>query len=391
MIDQVTELFANSYGYEPAVIARAPGRIEFIGNHTDYNGGNVLGVAVELGITVAVHYRADRMVRCATEGGQSIFECYLDNLETRPEEPGWSRYPIGVIWAIEQHGIKLEFGLDLAIVSDLPTGAGMSSSAALELATAYAVLELIPHDFSRKDIVRICRCAENQYVGVPCGILDQGVSGFGKKDHLVSIDCKNESFSNVRIPSGTHFWIFNTDMKHSLIDSLYSERFTECAEGFEVAKGLHPNIECLSDYPLNDLNYLAEHLNSNVFKRVSHVLLENQRVKNVVKLLNEKHVDLPACGNQLFESHASSRDLLKNSTEELDFLVADLRQQKEVFGARLTGGGFGGAVMAWTSALFSQADAEALSMRYLERFGSPIRVLHCKSGDGARILWKTRI
>ncbi|SVD99068.1 uncharacterized protein METZ01_LOCUS451922, partial [marine metagenome] len=255
-------------------------------NHTDYNGGDVLGVAAEQGIVLAVCARYDRLVRGVTQGGQAAFEYSLDNLENRPEESNWSRYPLGVLWAIEEQGLKFEHGFDMAVVSNVPSGAGMSSSAALELATAYAVLEGILHEFSRKDIVRICRYSENEYVGVPCGILDQGISGFGKKDQLVFIDCNSESFSNVPIPAGTHFWIFNTDIKHSLIDSFYSERFSECREVFEVAKSLHPNLECLVDYPLDELDSLAEHLSSNSFERVHHVLKENQRVKDVVKMLN---------------------------------------------------------------------------------------------------------
>jgi galactokinase len=388
MIDQVRELFETTYWVEPTVIARAPGRIEFVGNHTDYNGGDVLGVAVEQGIAIAARVRDDRIVRGMTQGGQAAFECSLDDLGNRPDESSWSRYPLGVLWAIEEHGLKLEHGIDLAVVSNVPSGAGMSSSAALELATAHAVLEGVNHELSRKDIVRICRYAENNYVGVPCGILDQGVSGFGKKDQLVFIDCKTETFSNVPIPHGTHFWIFNTDIAHSLIDSLYSERFSECGDGFKVAKSLHPNLECLVDYPLAELDSLAEHLGSKPFKRVKHILEENQRVKDVVKLLNASDVDLHACGSLLFDSHASSRDLFENSTDELDFLVAELSNFKEVYGARLTGGGFGGAVMAWTSSAFSPPDAESISSRYQEQFGHPTRILHCESGDGAEVVWK---
>jgi galactokinase len=388
MIDQVRELFRTSFGDEPTVIAQAPGRIEFVGNHTDYNGGDVLGVAVEQGIVLAVRKRTDRLVKGVSHSVETAFEYSLDELETRPKESSWSRYPLGVLWAIQDHGLVFEYGFDFAVVSNVPSGAGMSSSAALELATAYAVLEEVIHEFSRKDIVRICRYAENHYVGVPCGILDQGVSGFGKKDHLVSIDCKNESFGNVPIPSGTHFWIFNTDVKHSLVDSLYSERFSECGEGFEVAKSLHPNIECLVDYPLAELDSLGEHLGSKPYRRVNHVLNENQRVKDVVKLLGEPEVDLHLTGKFLFNSHASSRDLFRNSTEELDYLVSLLEGYDQVFGARLTGGGFGGAAMAWTSASFSESDANAVSSNYERRFGHPARIIHCESGDGAHIAWK---
>jgi len=388
MIEPVHELFRSTFGNEPTVIARAPGRIEFVGNHTDYNGGDVLGVAVEQGICVAVRPRDDRMVRGVSQVGETLFEHSLDHLDTSPESSNWSRYPLGVLWAIQEHGLSFAHGFDLAIVSNVPSGAGMSSSAALELATAYATLDGTSHKFSRKDIVKICQYSENHYVGVPCGILDQGVSGFGKKDHLVFIDCKSESFSNVAIPVGTHFWIFNTAAKHSLVDSLYSERYAECGEGFEVAKRLHSNLECLVDYPLAELDLMAEHLPNKSFRRVSHVLNENRRVQEVVRLLNQGPVDLAACGKQLFASHESSRDQFENSTVELDFLVTELGQFNEVYGARLTGGGFGGAVMAWTSSDFTQEDAQVVATRYHSRFGSSTRILHCLSGDGAGVVWK---
>ncbi len=389
MIEEVRELFVETFGVEPTVISRAPGRIEFVGNHTDYNGGDVLGVAVQQGISLAARTREDRLVRGISESGTTLFECSLNDLEIRPPATSWSRYPLGVLWAIQKHGSLFAHGFDIAVMSDVPSGAGMSSSAALELATAYAALHRFDHGFSRKDIVKICRHAENHYVGVPCGILDQGVSGFGKRDHLVFIDCKHEAFSTVQIPADTHFWIFNTDVKHSLIDSLYSERFSECGEGFDAAKTLKPGLECLVDYPVSELRALSKKLSSISYSRVSHILNENQRVKDVVRFLNAQPADIVEAGKQLFASHASSRDLFENSTKELDFLVNELSAYDEVYGARLTGGGFGGAVMAWTSSDFTRANAEAIGKRYSEKFNGNTRILHCLSGEGARVVWES--
>lgn len=388
MIDKVRELFIETFGMQPSVISRAPGRIEFVGNHTDYNGGDVLGVAVEQGIYVAARVREDGIIRGVSQSGSTLFEHSLDDLASRPSTPCWSIYPLGVLWSIQEHGIALRCGLDIAVFSDVPSGAGMSSSAALELATAYVALEDVTHGFSRKDIVKLCRYAENNYVGVPCGILDQGVSGFGKTDHLVFIDCKVEAFSTVQLPADSHFWIFNTDVKHSLIDSLYSERFSECSDGFSAAKAIYPDLECLVDYPLDELDQLSAHLNAKTFNRVSHVLYENQRVKDVVRSLKAQNVDLVGAGRLLFLSHESSRYFFENSTKELDFLVNELGGFEEVYGARLTGGGFGGAVMAWTSSRFSETDAEVVRSRYSAEFGGNPRILHCRSGDGAQVVWR---
>ncbi|MBH54055.1 MAG: galactokinase [Opitutaceae bacterium] len=386
MVEQAQDFFRESFCNNPAVVAYAPGRIEFVGNHTDYNGGKVLGIAIQQGIYCALSYRNDRKVLGVSLDGEPTFTSSLDDLETLSEDGHWSRYPLGVVWAIQKKGIKLERGFNLAIFSNLPMGAGLSSSAALELSIAYAVLADEKHGFSKKDLVKICMYAENNYVGVPCGILDQGVSGFGREDQLVYIDCKTESFSNVGIPQGTHFWIFNSNTQHSLTDSLYSERFSECAEGLKVAEGFRPGIECLGDFPLSKLDSLADHLSRKIYKRVKHVLYENQRVNDVARHLLSDSVDLRTIGNFLYDSHESSRNLFDNSTKELDFLVSHLREIKSVYGARLTGGGFGGAVMAWTSIDFKKSDAAIISKLYEAAFDHPPRILHCKSGDGVHLI-----
>ena len=388
MTEKSRALFEATFHNAPSRIAQAPGRIEFIGNHTDYNGGDVLGIAVKQSITCAARYREDRLVRGISNLGDSAFEFSLDNLDNKPDASEWSRYPLGVIWSLGKRGVELERGLDFAIASDVPKGAGMSSSAALELATAYAVLEGLEHDLDRKEIVRACRYAENNYVGVPCGILDQGVSGFAREDQLVFVACKNETFSRVKLPHGTHFWIFNSGVKHSLRDSLYPERHRECGEGFAMAKAIYPDLECLADFPIEEISELRPKLAAKTYNRVVHVLAENQRVNEVIELLAGGDTDLHAVGQKLFESHYSSRDLFQNSIEELDFLVSRLKGFGEVYGARLTGGGFGGAVMAWTSPEFSQEMAEEIVKAYQIRYGHKTLILHCESGDGAHVAWK---
>jgi len=383
MLESCKTLFEQAFNYSPAVMSRAPGRIEFIGNHTDYNGGEVLGVAVDQGITLALSFREDRKIRGVIWDDAKVFEADLDSLDGKPGSGHWSAYPLGVCWAMKEHGMQVSRGFDIAVVSNLPAGAGMSSSAALELATAFALSSDFDHQPALLDLVKVARYAENNYVGVPCGILDQGVSGYGKQDALVHIDCHSLDFSTVGIPHGTHFWIFNTGVKHSLVDSLYSKRFEECQVGFEAAKRIAPEIECLVRYPVDKLDELEAALDPVSFKRVRHVIEENDRVRRMLKMLKGDSVDLNEAGAFLTASHRSSQRLFENSVEELDFLVDQLEQVEGVFGARLTGGGFGGAVMAWASDAFCETDRDKVVASYKAKYGHEPKVIHCVTGDGA--------
>jgi len=385
MLESCKTLFEKTFNQAPDLLSRAPGRIEFIGNHTDYNGGEVLGVAVNHGIVVALGFRDDRKIR-GIIWDDGLFESSLDELVDKPGVGHWSAYPLGVCWAMMEHGMQVKRGFDFAVWSDLPAGAGMSSSAALELATAFALASDLETEPSLLDLVKIARYAENHYVGVPCGILDQGVSGYGKENALVHIDCHALAFDTKGIPEGTHFWIFNTGVKHSLVDSLYSKRHAECQEGFAAAKDIVPGIECLVQYPLDKMNELEAALDPVTFKRVRHVIEENDRVRGMLTLLKGESVDLKEAGAYLTASHRSSQHLFENSCEELDFLVDQLEGMDGVFGARLTGGGFGGAVMAWTSDAFGEADRQKVVDAYAARYDHAPRVIHCQTGDGAQLI-----
>jgi galactokinase len=264
-------------------------------------------------------------------------------------------------------------------MSDLPTGAGLSSSAAIELASGLAFLAATHQTPPRETLVKIGRHAENHFVGVPCGILDQGVSGFGRQDHLVFIDCRGPVFSTVPLPSGAHFWIFNTHTQHALVDGLYAARHRECMAAAQ-ALGVAQLVEATPPQVL-----AAEaRLSPAAFKRARHVVDEIARVDATATALRAG--DLPAVGRLLTASHRSSQTLFENSTAELDFLVDTLVATPHVYGARLTGGGFGGAAMALTSPEFGQAQADLVSAAYAQRFATHPDVLHTQTGDGATLL-----
>ncbi|HSI08931.1 MAG: galactokinase [Rariglobus sp.] len=372
----IADLFKQIHGREPSVVTRAPGRIEFIGNHTDYNGGTVLGASIDRGVTVAVAPR--------TDGKRNFYSMFTGKTVTldaavslkQQGEASWVNYPLGVIAAMPAFGLQTPQGFDYVAMSDLPTGAGLSSSAAIELASGLAFLAITGQQADRETLVKIGKHAENNFVGVPCGILDQGVSGFGKAGHLVFIDCRGPRFDTVPMPAGAHFWIFNTHTKHALVDGLYSARHREC---MEAAKAL--GVALLVEAKPAQLDAAKDKLSADSYNRAKHVIEEIARVDLTVKSL--ENGDLTTVGGMLTASHRSSQNFFGNSTEELDFLVDKLTTTDHVFGARLTGGGFGGAVMALTSDSFGEAQAHAVAAAYEKKYGAKPDILHMLTGDGA--------
>jgi galactokinase len=364
----------------------SPGRIEFIGNHTDYNGGQVLGVALNLQVTVSVMPRMDRRILLVSDDLDARFEGSLDNVEKKSGALSWTNYPLGIITVLREAGHVIEKGFDLAFSSDLPTGAGLSSSAAIELATLEAVCILSGIELTRTEKVLLAQRAENTVVGVPCGMLDQAVSCFGRRDHLVRIDCANTKFETVPLPKGLHFWVFNTNHKHSLVDSMYAQRHAECREALACIQKKIPGLEHLVDAPLTVLEEVE--LSPDVRKRAQHVIEENARVVRVTEALESG--DLGAIGDLLFASHESSRTLFENSIPELDTLVELLAAYRDrgLIGARLTGGGFGGAVMALTDGSFSPESVETVLADYRLRHPDSEKAtcIHVTTGDGTRRL-----
>jgi galactokinase len=372
------EKFRVIHGRAPEIVARAPGRIEFIGNHTDYNGGTVLGAAIDRGVWVAVARRADGQRRFASDQQGQVIAVPAEAPERQTGSRSWANYPLGVLAAFPHFGLKVPAGFDYLAMSDLPAGAGLSSSAAIELSSALAFAELAGEQPTRETLVKAARHAENHFVGVPCGILDQGSSGFGKKDHLVFIDCRGPKFDTVPLPAGAHFWVFNTHTKHALVDGLYAARHREC-----MAAAAALGVGLLVEVTPAALAAGFARLPAVAGQRARHIVEEIARVEATVAALRQG--DLAAVGRLLTASHRSSQTLFENSTAELDFLVDTLAGTPQVFGARLTGGGFGGAVMALTSEQFDDAAARRVADAYAARFGTPPDILHTRTGEGAAI------
>lgn len=379
MKSALLEKFRTAFDRLPEIIARAPGRIEFIGNHTDYNGGTVLGAAIDRGVWVALALRHDARRNFASTQKEGVVRVDAGDFTRRAGAESWVNYPLGILHSFQAFELKTPAGFDYVAASDLPLGAGLSSSAAIEMASALAFSAAIGATPTRETLVLAARHAENQFVGVPCGILDQGVSGFGRKDHLVFIDCRGPRFETVPMPHGAHFWIFNTHTKHALVDGLYAARHRECMEAAKVL-----GVPLLVDASLPMLDAAWGRLPVVVEKRARHIIEEIARVESTVTALRAG--DLGAVGRLLVASHRSSQRLFENSTPELDFLVEALISTRHVHGARLTGGGFGGAVMALTSPEFGENQANEVAANYERRFGSRPDVLHTQTTDGAELI-----
>lgn len=383
MLKEITENFKNAYGVEPQVVAQAPGRIEFIGNHTDYNGGYTMGVAIDKVVMCAVAKRPDRKLCFANlKAGEKVL-VDMDDLSPRPRKYNWVNYPLGMFKFMCEAGMKPDCGLNMFDASSLPAGAGLSSSAAIELSSGFAFAELYGFKPDLKTVVRAGRKDENEFVGMPCGILDQGVSGFGKKDALVFIDCLKEEFSNYPLPHNCKFWLFNSTKKHALVDGLYAARHNECMDAAKILSNGGPE-RLLREFTSADLEAAKSKMPEASYKRAKHVIEENARVLKVRELLESG--DIAGVGKQLNLSHESSRTLFENSCEELDFLVDTVTPMNGIFGARLSGGGFGGAVVALADSSFSQNDAEKVADIYEARFGKRPMIFTCASGDGAKVI-----
>lgn len=379
MREKLVAQFHALFGRAPAVLARAPGRIEFIGNHTDYNGGTVLGAAIDRSVWVALAPADSPRRRFASAHQDGIVELPVGAPQRQEGAAAWTNYPLGVLAALPEFGLRAPAGFDYLALSDLPTGAGLSSSAAIELASALAFMAVTGQHAAREVVVQVGRHAENHFVGVPCGILDQGVSGFGRKDHLVFIDCRGPEFATVPLPASARFWIFNTHTKHALVDGLYAARHRECMEAARIL-----GVPLLADLAPAQFEARAAALPPVEARRARHVVEEIARVGACVAALRAG--DLAAVGGLLTASHRSSQRLFENSTAELDFLVDTLVALPGVCGARLTGGGFGGAVMALAEPGFGEAQARAVADAYRGRFGGELEILQTRTGYGAEVV-----
>jgi galactokinase len=348
----------------------APGRVELLGNHTDYNGGVVLSAAINLGVSARGRQRTDTKIVLTSAGIPGVVAADLDRLAANDS---WADYPLGVAKIIKDAGYPAS-GFEADFSSNLPLGAGLSSSAAIEVCTGVLLTGLFDFQVPPLDLARLCRKAENEFVGVSCGLLDQVSSIFGKKENAIFLDCRAETVENVPFPPGVGLLIVHSGVKHALSGGEYNERRDQC---FEAARIL--GVPALRDATSEQL--AAAEMPEIVKRRASHIVGENERVFEAVEHL--KRHDAAAFGKLMFESHRSSVANFENSTPELDALVEISSRQEGVYGARLTGGGFGGAIVALVAIDSIEKIAKAVESEYAEKVGHMGKAYRCLIGDGA--------
>jgi galactokinase len=353
--------FRELFGRDPEGLWSAPGRVNLIGEHTDYNEGFVLPFAIDRRTVVAVGLRDDRTVRVASTMADEVVEVDLDEL-TPEALHGWPAYPLGVVWAMGEFGADLSAvpGLDLFIDSDVPVGAGLSSSAAIESAVALALNDVWRLDLDRRTLARVGQRAENVAVGAPTGIMDQSASLLGESDHAVFLDCRSLDSELVPLRLAENdlaILVIDTGVKHSHATGGYGERRAACERG-AAALG----ASSLRDVGVDDLERARDLLDDVTFRRVRHVVTENQRVLDTVAVLRDQGA--AGIGELLDASHRSMRDDFEISVPELD-LAVETAVQAGAIGARMTGGGFGGAAIA----LVRQGDLSRVQVAVDNAFG----------------------
>ncbi len=358
----LVDLFKERFGTEPTAIAIGPGRVNLIGEHTDYNDGFVLPVALKRDVRIVFRPRMDRHVRIYSAEYDGAFEFDLDQT-IYDKQVLWANYMQGVAWALQEAGPTLT-GIDAVVSGNVPKASGLSSSAALEIATAtaflYASNEL--DQLSGPQVAKVAQRAENKFVGVNCGIMDQFISMLGKEGNALLIDCRSLAYELVPMPENASLVIGNTKASRSLASSAYNERRRECEEGVAILQTVLPDIQALRDVSSAELEAHKALLSPVVYRRCRHVVTENERVMQTIAALRQG--DLAEVGRLMNASHDSLRDDYEVSSEALDVMVDAMRHTPGCYGARLTGAGFGGCTVALIEPGAEQAIADEIYEKY---------------------------
>jgi galactokinase len=376
LLEQVTAEFERRYGEAPAIVVRAPGRVNLIGEHTDYNDGFVLPMAIDRAVWIALR----------SSGGARVAAWSLDfdePIELTLESFGrggaaWGEYLKGVAWALQQDGCRVS-GWEGVVAGDVPIGAGLSSSAALELAAARAFAAVSDLPWDPAAMARIAQRAENEWVGVRCGIMDQMVSAAGREGNALLIDCRSLETQAVPLPPGMTVVVMDTATRRGLLDSAYNERREQC----EAAARFF-GVPALRDVTAKSLAAKGLGLEETTLRRARHVVSENARTLQAADAM--RRGDAEALGRLMSASHVSLRDDFEVSSRELDLMVECALRQAGCLGARMTGAGFGGCAVALARAEASQAFVDSVASDYRRVAGLEPRVFVCRAAEGAEVV-----
>ena len=387
MVEKLVQKFYEMFGEGGEVkVYFAPGRVNLIGEHTDYNGGHVFPCALTLGTYGVVRNREDRKVRFYSINIPSVgvVEVSLDEL-VPTEKASWTNYPKGVMWAFEKRGFKLTHGMDLLIYGDIPNGSGLSSSASLEVLTGLIVKDTFGFDVSMVDIALIGQDAENNFNGCNCGIMDQFASAMGKKDHAIFLDTSTLEYTYAPVKlQDAKVVITNSKVKHSLVDSAYNDRRNECETALKELQKV-VDIKTLGDLTEEEFEAHKDAIKDEIRqKRAKHAVYENRRTIRAVEALKANDVEL--FGKLMNASHESLRDDYEVSCEEIDILVDLAQAMPGVIGSRITGGGFGGCTVSIVKNDTVDKFIDEIGKTYLEKVGHKAEFYVVDMGDGAKKL-----
>jgi len=379
---EVSALFAQQFNEAPSFVIASPGRINLIGEHVDYNSGFVLPAAIDKYMYVAVSQRNDSQILLHATDLNQNFQTNLD-ASLQPSSSGWPNYVLGVIDELRKDGYVVS-GFNMLITGNIPIGAGVSSSAALECATVFACKHLFDLDISKQSMVKIAQRAENNFVGVNCGVMDQFASMFGKADHVIKLDCADLSYTYFPFKlEGISIVLFDTFVKHSLASSEYNTRRQECETGLAVLRQQF-SITSFREATLAMLDTVADSISDKVYNRCKYVIEEIGRMEAACNHLLAGEIG--AFGARMYETHMGLSKLYEVSCAELDCIVENCKKENDVIGARMMGGGFGGCVIALVQTTNVVDVYNRINTAYQNKFGRNMGKYLMHIGDGTRLL-----
>lgn len=384
---ELLEAFEEQFGSKTgAKVYFAPGRVNLIGDHTDYNGGHVFPCALTIGTYAAARKRNDDKLRffSANFKESGIIECSIHHLENKKEDD-WANYPKGVIWTLLKEGFDISFGMDLFYYGNIPNSSGLSSSASIEVLTAYICKELFVLNFDMIECSKMCQFGENHFNGMNCGIMDQFAIAMGKKHKAIFLNTATLEYEYASLPlQGAKIVVMNTNKKRGLNDSKYNERRSECEEALRRLQKVC-KIESLGELTEEAWECHKTVIQDKVLtQRAKHAVFENQRTIRAVQALETQ--DIQTFGRLMNESHNSLRDDYEVSCEELDTLVSEALKQEGVFGARMTGGGFGGCAVSIVKGDKIDSFLQNVGAAYEKQIGYKADFYIVEIGDGPRVL-----
>ncbi len=388
-IKEIKELlksqFKKSFGDDRGlIISLAPGRVNLIGEHTDYNDGFVLPITIDRAVYLGLRKRKDKNCVFYSINFKELSSWSLEKIE-RKEGHHWSNYVRGVIKFLIEEGFKIG-GVEGVIFGDVPIGSGLSSSAAIEVSTAFGIQNLFELEIEPLKLILLCKRAENEFVGVQCGIMDQFVSRLGKKDHALFIDCRSLDYKNIPFRMDEYkILIVDTKIKRELAGSAYNERRKECETAVELFKKIEGSVKALRDVSLEMLNSEKNKLPENIFRRANHVISENKRVLEAIEFL--KKGKMKEFGSLLYESHKSLKENYEVSCEELDFIV-EFSRKSGAEGERLTGAGFGGSAIVFLKKEKLEDFVKNLKESYNKKFSYSPEIIVLQSNLEAGVINK---